>query len=99
MLVLFKYKWSFWKYLALALPAYLAVTLYPFIINMWGEIWWFELPIIGLVNSGPFRYIPNRIITTIALGWVLLNGEPSNLLKKLVKPLPKNTTVPHGDVI
>jgi len=85
MFVLFKYKWTFWKFFALTLPGFLAITLYPLIIYLWGELWFIYLPIIGHLDCGPLRYMPNRIISTIALGWVMLKGEPSVFLKGLMR--------------
>lgn len=93
MFILFSYKWSFWKYNALALPGFLAKFLYPFILFISRNYVDTYVPIIGLVDFGTFGYMPNRIISTLAIGWVLLNGTPSRFLKRLiVKPNPPKPT-------
>jgi len=85
MFAMFKYKWNFWKYLALTLPGFLYVFVYPPMVAIIG-IWWryLEHPVLGNLPPGVTTYMPCRVISTIGLGWVLLNGEPSNFLRQLI---------------
>ncbi len=90
MFALFEYEWSFWRYIALALPGILVMTVYPFVVGTFGLHWTYEFPIIGEIISGTWRYMPNRVISTVALGWVMLNGKPSRFLRKLIE-LPERS--------
>lgn len=95
MFTMFKYEWNFWKYLALTLPGFLYVFVYPTMVTIIAEWWWLLYhPVLGDVPSGVAKYMPCRVISTIGLGWVLLNGEPSNFLRQLIA---LTTTTPVND--
>lgn len=85
MFCMFKYEWSFWKYFALTLPGFLYVFIYPFMVVIIDECGQLLMhPILGDLPPGVTKYLPCRVISTIGLGWVLLNGEPSNFLRELI---------------
>lgn len=95
MFCLFKYEWNFWKHLALTLPGFLYVFVYPPMVAIINEYWrWLAHPVLGDLPPGVTTYLPCRVISTIGLGWVLLNGEPSNFLRQLIA---STTVTPVGD--
>lgn len=83
----FTYKWSFWKHTALTLPGFLYLTVFPLMTKLYVDtgciIHDYYLPYIGWLSPGAFIYMPCRVFSTISLGWVILNGTPSHLLKQL----------------
>lgn len=85
--VFFTYKWSFWKHIALTLPAILYFTVFPLMTKLYVETGYiihdYYVPYIGWLSPGAFIYMPCRLFSTIPLGWVFLNGTPSQLLKQL----------------
>lgn len=81
--IFFKYDWSFWKYVALTLPGWSYVFVFPIMEQVYSGIKDCYVPYVGWLSPGAFKYMPNRAIPTIFLGWVLLNGEPSKFFKQL----------------
>lgn len=94
MFCMFKYKWNFWKFLALTLPGFLYVFVYPPMVAIINEWWILEYPVLRNIPPGVTTYLPCRVISTIGLGWVLLNGEPSKFLRELIA---STTATPVSD--
>lgn len=85
--IFFTYKWTLWKHIALTLPGFLYLTVFPLMTKFYVDTGYIihdcYISHIGWLSPGAFIYMPNRVISTVLLGWVLLNGRPSPFFKKV----------------